>query len=171
MDGTIEISSKVGVGSKFTVILHFRIQNQQKESDRAEGAFDSAPRQKTILMVDDNEINLEIGMEVLKDAGYSVDTATDGSLAVEKIKNAKPGTYGAVLMDLQMPVMNGYDAAKTIRGLTDPAVANIPIIALSANTLEEDKKMALSSGMNAHLSKPIDIVQLYELLEQILKEA
>lgn len=171
MDGTIEISSKVGVGSKFTVILHFRIQNQQKESDRAEGAFDSAPRQKTILMVDDNEINLEIGMEVLKDAGYSVDTATDGSLAVEKIKNAKPGTYGAVLMDLQMPVMNGYDAAKTIRGLADPAVANIPIIALSANTLEEDKKMALSSGMNAHLSKPIDIVQLYELLEQILKEA
>lgn len=171
MGGDIEISSTVGKGSRFVVTLHFRLQEQKEEAPARtqEDAFE--PGQKTILMVDDNEINLEIGMEVLKDAGYCVETAADGSLAVEKVKHAKPGTYDLILMDLQMPVMNGFDAAKSIRALEDPRLSGIPIVALSANAFSEDKKMALNSGMNAHLPKPIDIEQLYGVIEQILNDA
>ena len=169
MDGSIDIDSTVGVGSKFTVTLCFRLQEEGDAYNRANGTDPGAGR-KAILMVDDNEINLEIGVELLKDAGYFVETATDGQIAVEKVKNSKPGTFGLVLMDLQMPIMNGFDAAKAIRSLPEPELANIPIVALSANALKEDKKMALNSGMNEHLPKPIDIDQLYELVHQILND-
>ncbi len=169
MDGSIDIDSTVGVGSKFTVTLCFRLQEEGDACNRA-NVTDPGAGRKAILMVDDNEINLEIGVELLKDAGYFVETATDGQIAVEKVKNSKPGTFGLVLMDLQMPIMNGFDAAKAIRSLPEPELANIPIVALSANALKEDKKMALNSGMNEHLPKPIDIDQLYELVHQILND-
>lgn len=169
MDGTIDVYSKVGEGSQFTVTVCFRL-SEDKNADACRDHVNIESGKKTILMVDDNEINLEIGVELLKDAGYSVDTATDGSIAVEKLKNARPGTFGLILMDLQMPVMNGFDAAKAIRGLPDQAMANIPIVALSANALKEDKTMALNSGMNAHLSKPIDVEQLYGLVRQMLND-
>ncbi len=168
MDGSIEISSAVGKGTRFTVTLHFRLQEQEEASVLQEPGSDFEESQKTILIVDDNEINLEIGSEVLRDAGYAVDTAADGSIAVEKVKHARPGTYDLILMDLQMPVMNGYEAAKAIRALSEPALSRIPIIALSANAFNEDKKMALNSGMNAHLPKPLDVEQLYGLLRQLL---
>ena len=171
MDGTIEVSSIVGKGSKFTVTFCFRLQeDEDMDDDNEKPGSDAKTGPKTILMVDDNEINLEIGVELLKEAGYFVDTATDGHIAVEKVKNSKPGTFGMILMDIQMPVMNGLDAAKAIRELSDPKLANIPIVALSANALKEDKKMALNSGMNAHLSKPIDVEQLYEIVHQILDD-
>lgn len=169
MGGTIEVESTAGKGSVFTVVLTLEIpwQHPLEQKDTAKGPAHK-PGQNKILLVDDNEINLEIGMEVLKDAGYPVDTATDGSIAVEIIKNSSPGDYALVLMDLQMPVMNGHDAAKEIRKINDPRKANIPIIALSANTFEEDKRMSMASGMNAHLAKPIDAPQLYEVIRRLL---
>lgn len=168
MGGNIEIESTVGKGTIFTVTLHFHLQEQKEPFLDGKEVSDFREAQKNILIVDDNEINLEIGVEVLKDAGYSVETAADGSIAVEMVKHSNPGTYDLILMDLQMPVMNGYEAAKSIRELEDPAKAGIPIVALSANAFTEDKKMALNSGMKAHLPKPLDVEQLYGLLRQML---
>ena len=165
MNGTIGISSKPGVGSKFTVTLTLRLQETQYKNS---SHLKHIPEKNRILIVDDNEINLEIGMEILKDAGYLVDSALDGSIALEKIQNAKAGSYAMVLMDIQMPVMNGYEAAKAIRKLENPALANIPIIALSANTFEEDKRLAIKSGMNAHVAKPINTLELYKTMQRIL---
>ena len=116
-----------------------------------------------------SEINLEIEVELLQDAGFLVDTAVNGSIAVEKIKNSRPGEYDLVIMDIQMPVMNGYDATRKIRQLEDPELANIPIIALSANTFEEDRRKSRESGMNAHVPKPIDITRLVEVIMGFLE--
>ncbi len=164
------MSSIPGKGSRFTVIiaLSFPEQPDDLRQDEYENDLVHRPAKHKILLVDDNEINLEIGMEVLKDAGYPVDTAMDGRIAVDKVRNAGPGDYALILMDLQMPVMNGHDAAREIRRIKDPGKANIPIIALSANTFEEDKRMSIESGMNAHLPKPIDAPQLYEVIRKIL---
>ena len=123
---------------------------------------------KKILLVDDNEINLEIEAEMLRDAGFLVETAEDGKIAVEKITQSRPGTYHLILMDIQMPVMDGYQATRAIRQIEDKNLAEIPIIAVSANTFEEDRRKALESGMNAHLSKPLDMGQLSEVMGKFL---
>ena len=123
---------------------------------------------KKILLVDDNEINLEIEAEMLRDAGFLVETAEDGKIAVEKITQSRPGTYHLILMDIQMPVMDGYQATRAIRQIEDKNLAGIPIIAVSANTFEEDRRKALESGMNAHLSKPLDMGQLSEVMGKFL---
>ena len=169
MGGTIDIESTPGEGSCFTITLALRVSRQpvMHTQKTQESPFPSKTSKK-ILLVDDNEINLEIGKELLKNAGYLVDIATDGSIAFEKIKASASGEYDLVLMDIQMPVMNGYDAAKAVRRLGDPAHAAIPIIALSANTFDEDKRMALECGMNAHLGKPIEPDRLYKLLQKFL---
>ncbi len=169
MGGTIDIESTPGEGSCFTITLALRVSRQpvMRTQKTQESPFPSKTSKK-ILLVDDNEINLEIGKELLKNAGYLVDIATDGSIAFEKIKASASGEYDLVLMDIQMPVMNGYDAAKAVRRLSDPAHAAIPIIALSANTFDEDKRMALECGMNAHLGKPIEPDRLYKLLQKFL---
>lgn len=168
MGGTIEIASKEGFGSKFTITLNLLLAGEDPDKKEEDGY---SPEQVKILIVDDNEINLEIGTEILKDAGYLVDSAMDGSIAVERIKNSKPGMYSLILMDLQMPVMNGYDASKAIREIQDEKLANIPIIALSANAFEEDKEMAFECGMNGHLAKPINTAELYEMIHKTLCEA
>ena len=116
-------------------------------------------------MVEDNEINLEIEMELLEDAGFLVDAAENGSIAIEKIRASKPGDYSLVLMDLQMPVMDGYSAAQAIRSLKNPELSQIPIVALSANTFEEDRRRAIACGMNTHLPKPIDIAKLLKTID------
>ena len=118
--------------------------------------------------MEDNEINLEIETELLTDFGFQVETAVNGSIAVEKLRNSKAGEYSLVLMDIQMPVMDGYSAARAIRGLEEPSLANIPIIALSANTFEEDQKKSMESGMNAHLGKPIHIQQFFDTIKEII---
>lgn len=165
MGGTIDIASREGVGSKFTVTLRLHLQDAVPEE---KNECDEVPEQAKILLVDDNEINLEIGMEILKEAGYLTDIATDGSIAVDRIKNSSPGEYSLVLMDIQMPVMNGYDASRAIRNIKDDALCGIPIIALSANAFEEDKEMAYASGMNGHLAKPINTAELYEMIQKTL---
>lgn len=122
-----------------------------------------------LLLVEDNELNREIAQELLTENGFITDTAEDGSVALDKIKHSKPGYYSLILMDIQMPKMNGYEASRAIRALDDANLANIPIIAMTANAFEEDKKMALESGMNAHIAKPINIENLLKVIIDILK--
>lgn len=122
-----------------------------------------------ILLAEDNELNQEIAMELLKDAGFRTEVARNGREAVDMLKEAGPGYYQVILMDIQMPVMNGYDAAREIRGLEDPALSSIPILAMTANAFEEDKRESLRCGMNGHISKPIDVENLFRTLETALK--
>ena len=125
---------------------------------------------RCILLVEDNELNSEIAVEILNEYGFLVDTAENGAEAVEKVKNSKPGSYDLVLMDVQMPVMNGYEATRQIRALKDPALAGITILAMTANAFDEDRKKALESGMDGFLSKPIVIEELLSTLQKNLYE-
>ena len=125
-------------------------------------------RGKCILLVEDNELNSEIAAEILNEYGFLVDTAENGAEAVEKVKNSKPGNYDLVLMDVQMPVMDGYEATKQIRALDNPALAGITILAMTANAFDEDKKKALECGMDGFLSKPIIIEELIDTLQKNL---
>jgi len=174
MGGTVKVESVAGKGSKFTVSITLRIQESfyghQSENSNDDNVVMKFSRPKKILVVDDNEINLEIENEVLKEAGFIVDTAVDGSIAVEKIKQSQPGDYDLILMDIQMPIMNGYRATKAIRKINNPKLSGIPIIAVSANTFDEDKKKSIESGMNAHLAKPLDAPLLYKLIWKFLKD-
>ena len=122
-----------------------------------------------LLLVEDNELNREIAVEILEEVGFTVDTAEDGTVAVEKMSAAQPGQYDAILMDIQMPILNGYDATRRIRALPDKAIAQIPIIAMTANAFEEDRQLAFAAGMNAHVAKPIDVPVLLDTLTEILK--
>ena len=123
---------------------------------------------KRILLVEDNELNREIAQEILREYGFRVDPAENGAVAVEKVRTAAPGSYDLVLMDMQMPVMDGYTATRQIRALGDPALAKIPILAMTANAFDEDRRNALESGMNGFLSKPIVIGDLVQELRKIL---
>ena len=125
-------------------------------------------RGKCILLVEDNELNSEIAVEILNEYGFLVDTAENGAEAVEKVKNSKPGNYDLVLMDVQMPVMNGYEATRQIRALTDPALSGITILAMTANAFDEDRKKVLECGMDGFLSKPIIIEELIDTLQKNL---
>ena len=121
-----------------------------------------------ILLAEDNELNQEIAVEILGDGGFTVDVAENGQIAVEMLERAEPGYYQLVLMDVQMPVMNGYEAVQVIRKLKDPKLASIPILAMTANAFEEDKQEALKCGMNGHIAKPIDIEELFDTLGRVL---
>ena len=123
---------------------------------------------KKILLVEDNEINQEIARTILEEAGFVIDTADDGTVAVEKMKENPADAYDLILMDVQMPVMNGYQATRAIRGLEDPVKAAIPIVAMTANAFDEDRTLALEAGMDGHIAKPIDIAMLMETLGEIL---
>lgn len=172
MGGTIEVESEVGKGSCFTITLTLPVHSQATvtfEDDVSVVRTASSPHR--ILIVEDTEINLEIEAALLEDAGFLVDSAADGSIAVEKVKNSEHGYYSLILMDIQMPVMNGYNAAKAIRKIDDPVLANIPIVALSANNFDEDRQMSKQCGMNAHLGKPIDTPELLETINKAIREA
>ena len=124
---------------------------------------------KRILLVEDNELNQEITVEILQEAGFVIEVADDGTVAVEKMSQADPGRYELILMDIQMPLMNGYEATRRIRAMDDPEIAGIPIIAMTANAFEEDRQEALEAGMNGHIAKPIDVPKLLELLRELLR--
>ena len=140
-------------------------EEQAKEGDE-EVSFEG----KNILLVEDNELNQEIVIAILEEVGLSVDVAGDGADAVEKIRTAEPGQYDLVLMDIQMPILNGYDATKQIRSLKDCPLADIPIIAMTANAFDEDKQEALECGMDGHVAKPVDVPELMEVLTYMLKD-
>ena len=145
-------------------------QMQAETEDTRPLASGSDFRGRCILLVEDNELNSEITVEILNGYGCQVDTAVNGAEAVKKIKNSKPGDYDLVLMDVQMPVMNGYEAARQIRALNDPALAGITILAMTANAFDEDKKKALECGMDGFLTKPIVIDELIGVLQKNLKK-
>ncbi len=136
-----------------------------------ETSVPSTPRfdGKKILLVEDNELNQEIAQEILKGAGFLVDTADDGTVAVERMKENPAGTYDLILMDVQMPIMNGYQATRAIRALDDAGKAAIPIVAMTANAFEEDRKEAMESGMNGYVPKPINIEKMLKTIEDLLK--
>ena len=125
---------------------------------------------KKLLLVEDNELNREIALEILKEAGFVVDTAEDGAVAVQKIKQAAPGQYDLILMDIQMPNLDGYEATRQIRTLPDAEKASIPIFAMTANAFEEDRQNALEAGMNGHIAKPLDVPHLLRVLTDALKK-
>ena len=125
---------------------------------------------KKLLLVEDNELNREIALEILKEAGFVVDTAEDGAVAVQKIKQAAPGQYDLILMDTQMPNLDGYEATRQIRALPDAEKASIPIFAMTANAFEEDRQNALAAGMNGHIAKPLDVPHLLRVLADALKK-
>ena len=143
-------------------------QNQAEQEKPVLPAAGSDFRGRCILLVEDNELNSEIAVEILKEYGFLVDTAENGAEAVEKVKRSKPGGYDLVLMDVQMPVMNGYEATREIRALADPALAGITILAMTANAFDEDRKEALECGMDGFLSKPIVIEELLAALQKNL---
>nr|WP_270515126.1 response regulator [Coprococcus catus] len=143
-------------------------QSQAEPEDSVLPAAGSDFRGRCILLVEDNELNSEIALEILNEYGFLVDTAENGAEAVEKVKNSKPGNYDLVLMDVQMPIMNGYEATKQIRALDDPALAGITILAMTANAFDEDRKEALECGMDGFLSKPIVIEELIDALHDNL---
>ena len=179
MGGTIEVQTEQGKGTEFIVRLPFRLQSEKHHTEKiaeleglkalvVDDDFNTCDR--CILLVEDNELNSEITVEILNEYGYMVDTAGNGAQAVEKVKNSKPGNYDLVLMDVQMPVMNGYEATRQIRALNDPALAGITIIAMTANAFDEDKKKALECGMDGFLTKPIVIEELIGTIQKNLEQ-
>lgn len=169
MGGKIAVSSVPEKGSTFTVTLRLRIQSQPLSFFIDTEDIISHLLNQRILLVDDNDINLQIETEILRGLGFLIETATNGSIAVDKVKNSSPGDYALVLMDIQMPVLDGRKAAAAIRRLPNPALANIPIIALSADAFENDIRMSIECGMDAHLTKPIDIPLLLETIAKTMQ--
>ena len=168
MGGRITVKSGQGKGSEFTISLRFPI-GEAKTGQTPPAAKASAFTGKKLLVVEDNELNLEIASTLLKEAGFEVDTAENGKIAVEKVEAASAGRYDLILMDIQMPEMDGYEATRRIRALPDAKKAALPIVAMTANAFEDDRKNALHAGMNGHIAKPLDIQKLFQVLSKLLK--
>ena len=173
MGGTIEVNTKKGSGTEFVINLSFLIQTEEdikknyedeKQKNLAKVDFTG----KRVLLVDDIQVNRMISAKLLEKSGFAVETAENGQEAVDKVKDAKAGYYDVILMDIQMPVMDGYEASAAILKLNDKEKASVPIIAMTANAFAEDKKRALDAGMKGHIAKPIDIKNLLDTLSEIL---
>lgn len=167
MGGELKVKSKQGEGSKFhfTVVLPFG-EAQAEMEEKPEGQRLDGVR---ILLAEDNDLNAEIAIELLKMQGAEVCRAENGVLAVERFKESQPGEFRIILMDVQMPEMNGLDAARAIRALAHPDAVTVPIVAMTANTFQEDVDAAREAGMTEFLAKPLDVAHLYHVLQALLK--
>ncbi|MCM1268335.1 MAG: response regulator [Bacteroidales bacterium] len=170
MGGSISVESRVGEGSAFTVSLPIKYpgRGSYMEQEDAAGTPESAEDKGCILLVEDNGINRDMEAELLKNLGYRVETACDGVSAYDLLKDSAPGRFSLVLMDIEMPGMDGYETTAAIRRLENEAVSGIPIIALSSDAMEEDRKRSLRAGMNEHFVKPVDIDVLQAVIDRIL---
>ncbi|MDD6188513.1 MAG: PocR ligand-binding domain-containing protein [Clostridiales bacterium] len=172
MQGTIEVESQIGKGTKFTVVLPHRIASGKDAERLADKAFEYEAgrfKGKRVLLAEDNELNAEIAITILEEAGFEVEHAIDGVICVNMLEKADAGYYDLILMDIQMPNMDGYKATQTIRKFADSEKAGITIIAMTANAFEEDKGNAYKAGMNGHIAKPIKVDVLMSVLDEILK--
>ena len=172
MGGTIEVESQLGCGTKMTVVLPFELASEKQileEKQKEKEKISDSILGKRVLLAEDNELNAEIAMTILKENGLKAERAVNGKQCMEMLKKMPEDYYDMILMDIQMPEMDGYEATKLIRNLDD-ARADIPIVAMTANAFEEDRQKALESGMNAHVSKPVDMNMLFKVMTQILKK-
>ena len=172
MGGTISLTSKEGKGTEFVVTLNFKIPEKSKSLGVKEEPLQQTEREnrysgKKVLLVEDNELNREIATALLEEIGITVDSVEDGTDAVERMNEVDDERYDLIFMDIQMPKMDGYMTTREIRTLKNNKKANIPIIAMTANAFEEDKKKAFKAGMNAHIAKPIDIKTILAAFEQV----
>ena len=171
MGGTIKVESIKGKGTKFTVDIALQIASKEdfaEEQVMTKEIVNNEMKHKRILLAEDNDLNAEIAIEILKSEGYLVEHASHGQQCIEMLQNASDGYFDLILMDIQMPFMNGYEACKEIRKMKDTQKANIPIIAMTANAFEEDKQMAMQSGMNDYVPKPMDMKILNPILQKYL---
>ena len=168
MHGDIKVVTKLNHGTEFIINVSYELTDEISDDENiSETPVDFT--NKKLLLVEDIEVNREIAIMLLEGAGFTVDFATNGKEAVEKFSASKVGEYDAILMDIQMPIMNGYEATAAIRQLKNPALANIPIIAMTANAFSEDVQAAKNAGMNSHIAKPIDVPKMLEVLAEVLK--
>ena len=171
MGGTIQVESHEGKGTKFTVDVSLEIASSEDVNETEDVSNEiniNEGKHKRILLAEDNDLNAEIACEILKSEGYLVEHASHGQQCVEMLQEAEDGYYDLILMDIQMPFMDGYEACKEIRKMKDTQKANIPIIAMTANAFEEDKQMAIKAGMNDHVPKPMDMRVLSPVLQKYL---
>ena len=174
MGGSLEVESEPGKGTVFTFTLMHRIADRKYYSQKIE-TVEASDREenlcgKHVLLAEDNDLNAEIAVTVLEEAGIVIERVEDGIQCVNKVEQMSPGTYDLILMDIQMPNMDGYQAAQCIRHLNDKTKAEIPIIAMTANAFAEDRKRAFDAGMNGHIAKPIDTEKLGAVILSVLKK-
>ncbi len=170
MGGSIAVTSQIGVGSTFVVTIPFDIAPSPEQAPDVHAAPEDSIAGCKLLLVEDNELNAEVAQTLLTDEGASVTVVTDGRQAVNAVQSNPPGTFDAVLMDIMMPVMDGYAATKAIRALDRPDAKTLPILAMTANAFDEDAQKCLAAGMNAHLSKPLQMEKVKRTIAEWVKK-
>ena len=173
LGGTIDVESELGKGSTFTVTLKHKIADENyyvKNYAENPETYSEILKDRKILLAEDNDLNAEIAEAILERAGLKTERVEDGIQCVNKIEKMPAGTYDMILMDIQMPKMNGYKATQAIRRLPDKDKAYIPIVAMTANAFEEDKRDAFAAGMNGHIAKPIDMEKLGAVILSVLNK-
>jgi CheY-like chemotaxis protein len=180
MGGTIEVMTAPGSGTEIVIRLKFQLASEDDVPDPEKLSDGTASREevresevdfstKRLLLVEDNLVNMEIANMILTQAGFTVETAENGKVAVEMVGSSEPGYYDAILMDIQMPVMDGYEATRAIRSLENKALAGIPVVAMTANAFKEDVDAAAEAGMQGHVAKPVDVGTLMRTLTSVLR--